>query len=499
LFWLRAPAFFAAQRTDTNPMTSLLDQAYSIEDFRRQGHALIDLLADHLAAATSDAPDQKTIQYRAPEPQLGYWQHDFQQPPGDPLALFQDAIDKSIHLHSKRYMGHQTTPPLPVTVLSAAVAAALNQGQAVYEMGMVGNTLEKILTDHLAQKLGLGPDASGFLTSGGSLGNLTALLAARAAAGDTWNAGAHAQSRLAVLVSEEAHYCIDRAARIMGLGSEGIIKVPVNERFEMRTDLLEPYYQQALADGLQVLCVVGCACSTSTGSYDNLAEIAAFCRQHGLWFHVDGAHGAPVVYSPRYRHLIAGIEQADSVVIDYHKMMMTPSLSTAVLFKRSSDSYRTFSQRAQYLWAEQQEPEEWYNGGKRSLECTKNMAVLNAYTLYRTYGDDLFRENVERLYDLAATFATMLKERPAFELAYEPACNIVCFRYRSSGDVGTLNLEIRRLLLEEGRFFLVQTVLRGQPYLRVSLMNPLTTTKELTELLDTIEQKGTLLLSQHNY
>ncbi|MBZ9731702.1 aminotransferase class I/II-fold pyridoxal phosphate-dependent enzyme, partial [Salegentibacter sp. JZCK2] len=280
------------------------------------------------------------ISWQHPEEQLKYWQHDFSKPTlEEPMELFTDVMEKSVQVHRRKYLGHQTTPTLPVTVLSGALISLLNQGMGVYEMGMVGNTLEKILTEDLAQTLGYSAEASGFVTSGGSLGNLTALLAARAAVTKVWRKGYEEGLKPAVLVSDEAHYCIDRAARIMGFGDEGIIKVPVNDRFQLRTELLEEYYQKAVADGRQVICVVGCAGTTSTGSYDDLETIADFCKQYSIWFHVDGAHGAPAAFSTHYKYLVKGIEQADSVVVDYHKMMMTPSLSTALIFKRGSDAY----------------------------------------------------------------------------------------------------------------------------------------------------------------
>ena len=402
-------------------------------------------------------------------------------------------LDRSVQVHRKRYLGHQTTPTLPVTILSSAATALLNQGMGVYEMGMVGNTLEKILTEHLAAKLGFTQEASGFITSGGSLGNLTALLAARAAATNIWENGQEEGQKLAVMVSEEAHYCIDRAVRIMGLGSEGIIKVPVNDKFQIRVELLEQYYQQAVSEGKQVISLIGCAGTTSTGSYDDLEAMAAFSRKHNIWFHIDGAHGAPAAFSPKYKHLIKGIEQADSVIVDYHKMMMTPSLSNAVLFKQGANAYRTFSQRAQYLWADQN-TEEWYNGGKRTFECTKAMTALNVYTIFRTYGEDIFRQNIECLYELAERFAALIREHENLELAYEPQCNIVCFRYKAAdADLNVLNKQIRQQLLEEGRFYIVQTILNGNLYLRVSLMNPLATTTELKELLQAVEEKAMAL------
>ncbi|WP_017731532.1 pyridoxal phosphate-dependent decarboxylase family protein [Nafulsella turpanensis] len=476
---------------------NIFEQAFSAEDFRKQGHALIDMLADYLSDTNSNKQEQGlAIPWQAPEKQLDYWQQDFaRRPLHDPLALFKETMARSVKVHHRRYLGHQTLPTLPLSVLSTAVTTMLNQGMGVYEMGMVGNTLEKVLTEHLAGVLGFGAEASGFITSGGSLGNLTALLAARAVATGIWSKGYKDQPQPAVLISEEMHYCIDRSVRMMGFGSEGIIKVPVNERFQLRTELLEEYYQQALADGKQVIAVVGCAGTTSTGSYDDLEAIAAFCQQHQLWFHIDGAHGAPAAFSPQYKHLVKGIEKADSVVVDFHKMMLTPSLSTAVIFKRGSDAYRTFSQRAQYLWSEQ-DSEEWYNGGKRSFECTKAMTSLNVYTIFRTYGDEIFKENIERLYGLAKIFADLICNNKNLELAYEPEANIVCFRHKTEKDSSRFNAAIRQQLLEEGHFYIVQTILNGELYLRVSLMNPLTSEKELKDLLEEVEKKAADLMKK---
>lgn len=466
-------------------MDPILEKAYSIEDFRKNGHQVIEMLADYLENAMSNRDNDTVMPWRTPEDQLAYWQGDFSRPSdGDPVALFKDVMARSIQIHRKKYFGHQTAATLPISALSAAVSTMMNQGMGVYEMGMVGNALEKVLTEFVAQKLGFGQEASGFITSGGSLGNLTALLAARAVPTDVWENGLQQNQNFAIMVSEESHYCIDRAVRIMGLGAQGIIKVPVNDRFQMRTDLLEEYYQQAVAQGKKVLAVVGCSGTTSTGSFDDLVGIGDFCAQHQLWFHVDGAHGAAAAFAPKYQSLITGIERADSVILDFHKMMMTPSLSTAVIFKRGADAFSTFSQRAQYLWSEQSS-EEWYNSGKRSFECTKVMTSLNVYTIFKTYGEEIFQKNVETLFGLAAEFAAMIDENPEFELAYQPECNIVCFRYHQDQ---RMNQMIREQLMMEGKFYIVQTILNGEHYLRVSIMNPLSTIDDLRGLLAEIER-----------
>ncbi|HEY0176955.1 MAG TPA: aminotransferase class V-fold PLP-dependent enzyme, partial [Pedobacter sp.] len=357
-------------------MNDLILKSYSPETFRQQAHQLADLLADQLEES-QDTTTAHAIRWEAPEDQLAYWQNDFNSPLiDDPMDLFRSVISRSINLHSRGYMGHQTPPPLPVTALTAALVAFLNNGMAVYEMGMAGNAMEKIITGKLAAKFGFDEEASGIITSGGTLGNLTALLAARAAVID-----AQASSgELAIMISGEAHYSIERAVRIMGLNTDHIIKVPVNERFQIRTDALEACYQEATDKGLRVFCIIGCACSTAIGAYDDLKAIGTFAGNHGLWFHVDGAHGAPAIFSDTYKHLLEGIEQANSVVIDFHKMMLAPSLSTAVIFKSGKEGRRTFSQKAEYLWQDQQ-ADEWYNSGKQTFECTKPMMILHTYTI----------------------------------------------------------------------------------------------------------------------
>lgn len=462
-----------------------LQDAFSATDFRKNAHQLVDLMADYLENAQSRQLE-KVIPFEAPEKSLAFWQEDFENGKGDLNDFFANVISLSNHLHHPRYMGHQVTPPLPVTAMAGMLSHLLNNGMAVYEMGLVTNPLEKILSDLLAQKIGFDKNAGGLLTSGGTLATLTALLTARAAQTGVWEEGS--TEKLAVMVSEEAHYCVDRAARIMGLGNEGIIKIPTNEKFQIRTDLLEKYYQDAQNKGIKIFCIVASVCSTSTGSYDDLKEIAAFAQKHGLWLHADGAHGGAVIFSEKYKHKVQGLYLADSVVIDWHKMLMTPALATAVIYRNDEDSYKTFQQKAQYLWANQ-ESKDWFNSGKRTFECTKLMMSLKIYSILKAHGEGIFEENVNYLYDLGANFAEIIRKHPKFELAVAPECNIVCFRYceAEKSKLNEINANIRKALLETGKFYIVQTTLKEQLYLRVALMNPLTNQNDLNDLLDEIQ------------
>ncbi len=465
----------------------ILQKIYAPEHFRTQGHALIDLLADYLEAVQTRR-EPTAIPYQTPENALDYWQKDFEKPIiDDSTALFADVLAHSTRLHHPHVMGHQVPPPAPIAALAGLVSGVLNQGMAVYEMGMVANPMERVVTDFLAQKLGFDAKSNGLLTSGGTLANLTALLAARAALfPNAWTEVL--PEKIAVMVSEEAHYCVDRAVRIMGLGSAGIIKIPSDAAFRMRTDLLESYLERADTEGVRVFAIVGSCCSTSTGSHDDLAEIADFAEKHNIWFHADGAHGGAAIFSKKYAPILRGVERADSVVVDFHKMLLTPALATALIFKRGSDSFNTFQQRAEYLWASTEA--DWYNSGKRTFECTKLMMSLKIYTLLRLYGASAFEAQVDKLYDLGKTFGQIIAARPHFELAVVPDCNIVCFRLTPPNvpDLDSFNQKIREKVIEKGDFYILQTNLRGRVFLRTALMNPLIETQDLLDLLTHLEE-----------
>ncbi len=467
--------------------SNALEKAYDPSDFRKLGHQVVDMLADHIEMVQTNA-EHPVIPYKDPEDELAYWQQDFSSDT-EILDVFKNILNHSINVHHPRYMGHQVAVPTLVSGLAGLMSDLLSNGTGVYEMGMAANAIEKIITDKVAHRIGYNSDASGFLTSGGTLANLTALLAARKAKAPSavWELG-H-REKLAVLVSEEAHYCIDRAARILGMGSEGIIKIPVDDHFKINTSLLNSYYNRAKSEGYHVIALIGCACSTATGSYDDLQSLADFAEEHNLWFHIDGAHGGAVVFSDHYKYLVNGISRADSVVIDFHKMLMTPALNTGLIFKKSEEAYTTFEQQAQYLW-DSQHTKEWYNSGKRTFECTKSMMAIKIYTILKTYGEEIFGHNVDRLYQMASVFAKMIDKRPDFELALMPEANIVNFRYTNvhQDDINTVNAEIRQRLIKSGTFYIVQTRIHGNLYLRTTIMNPLTKESDLIALLDEIEK-----------
>lgn len=474
--------------------TKLLHTAYNGALFQKEGQDLVGQIATYLDQ-TVNGESAKVIHWTAPDDEYAFWQ-EFSTQKHSISELFQTVLARSIHTHHPKYIGHQVAPTVPVSALATLLSAQLNNGMAVYEMGAASTAIERLVIERFTQAIGY-TKGDGFLTSGGTLGNLTALLAARRAfkKEDIWNEG-H-QSKLAVLVSEEAHYCIDRAARIMGLGEHGIVKVPVDIHYQMRTDLLESYYQDALATGYEVIAIVGSAPSTSTGVYDNLEAVSAFAKAKQIWFHIDAAHGGGAIFSSKYKHLLKGVEQADSVIIDGHKMMGTSAITTAVLFKESEASYVTFEQKAQYLWEKNEDPD-WFNMAKRTFECTKSMMSLRFFAIINAHGMAFFDDFVTTLFDAGLHFGEQVKEQKDFELALAPVSNIVCFRYVKGcrpEDYDLLNQKIRRALLEDGEFYIVATQLKQGYYLRTTFMNPFTTQEHTTALLSKIRDIASHLIS----
>jgi len=454
---------------------------------------VVDLLADYLARA--EAGDLPVLPPSSPRELLATWPAEFPEDAGGPLrGLLERVIAEANHLHHPGYVGHQVSAPLPTAALCDLVAALLNNGMSVYEMGPSATVMERAVLAWMGSRLGFPSECGGVLTSGGAAGNLTALLAARQsrAGFDVWQEGLLGGAPLAILVAEQAHYCVERSARIMGLGTAGVVKVPVDARFRMQTDALPAAYQAATRQGRRVIAVVASACSTATGAFDPLEAIADFCEKQGLWMHVDGAHGASAALSPKYRALVRGIERADSVVWDAHKMMMIPALATAVLFRNGRRAHAAFAQEASYLFAEQEGVDEW-NVAARTLECTKRMIGFKLYASLAVHGTRVFEDHVTHCFDLGKAFAQHLRAAEGFELPTEPDCNIVCFRYAPQGvsrgaELDALQERIRRRILADGKFYLVQTRLPDGLYLRVTLINSLTTEKELVRLIDAVRE-----------
>jgi L-2,4-diaminobutyrate decarboxylase len=466
-----------------NQRSDRLAAGYDPDQFAAQAASITELLRDHLVRTASRQgavwPPAKPSEVleRWPDPESG---------PTDTLEhLLADVLAGSTHQHHPGFVGQQLAAPPPFVGPVSMVAAILNNSAAVFEGAPVAIALECRVLTWMIRKVGYGEQAAGVLTSGGSLGALTALLAMRQAKmrPDIWQEGLWEAQPGAVLVCREAHYCNRRACAILGFGERFVLPVETDANFAMDLGSLEAAYHQARSLGARPLAVVANAGSTATGTHDDLEAIGGFCDEHDLWLHVDAAHGGSALLSSRYAPLLRGIDRADSIVWDAHKLLLMPGMCTGVLFRNRAHLDNTFRQQATYLLSGP--TASWYEPAARNFETTKPAIVLPLYVALRTLGVKFFEEYIDYVYDLARAFADELQSRPHFELLVRPESNIVCFRWRATPEeVDALQLRLREAVNLRGRFFIMRTTLRGATWLRVVLMNPATRLADLRALLD---------------
>ena len=487
------------------------------------GHRLASSLAAHLARAEQSAgvvlpwvePPEAVRQAAefvkaAPGPDI--------HPSVDDLAhhfadLVRTMLDRGLNLHDPRYIGHQVPAPVPLAGLFDAVGSVTNQVMAIYEMGPWATAVEQAMIQEMGAAIGWAPDCfAGAVTHGGSLANLTALLTARnVALGDVWEQGLAAPARAtasgadplppALLAHADAHYSVARAAGILGIGSRQIVSVGLDERGRMDPRLLDEELTRLRARHQPIVAVVACACATPIGAFDPLEEIAAVCQRHGVWLHVDAAHGGAAVLSDQHRHLLAGLEQADSVALDAHKMLFVPGLCAFVFYRDKRHRFEAFQQDAPYLFDPAAPGLAEYDSGTKTVECTKRAAAFGLWGVWCLFGRQLFADMVDVTFALGRTLYEKLQAADDFVPLHVPECNIVAFRHipaalrdASAERVGAFQLELRRRLIESGEFYIVPCVRDGVGALRVTIINPLTTPAHLDRLMAALRRKGRELL-----
>jgi L-2,4-diaminobutyrate decarboxylase len=409
----------------------------------------------------------------------------------DFTAFLQRYLAHSVQLHSPRHIAHQVSVPDYPAAIAALVNGFTNNPMAIYEMGPAAATIEFAVVNWMLEKVGWTPQpvrprpgsrhSAGVLTHGGSLANLTALLAARArAAPDAWERGAPAD--LAVLTAPGSHYSVARAVAILGMGSNAIYTLPANRFGVIDPDGLEQAVTDVHASGRRCMALVANACQTATGLHDPLRPIGEFCAANDIWLHVDACHGATALLAARSRQLLDGIELADSLVWDAHKMMQVPVICAAVLFRRSECFDEAFHQDASYL--AYGKDADSYDSLPRAIECTKSGLGFKIFMNLAWRGERALGDYVDDRYAAARRFHDIIAERPGFECPYRPESNILCFRY---GDDDDLMEAIRERMMRDGAFHITSAIIGGRRHLRLTVMNKRTDEATIRRLLTTIE------------
>jgi L-2,4-diaminobutyrate decarboxylase len=421
-------------------------------------------------------------------------------------SLVRETLARGQNMHHPHYVGHQVPAPVPLAGLFDLVGSVTNQVMAIYEMGPWATAVEHAVVDAVGDRLGFAPHSfSGLVTSGGTLANLTGLLAARnVVLGDSWTAGlGGARPAPVIVVHADAHYSVTRSAGILGLGTNQIVSASLDDRRRMDPTRLDETLRGLRSRGVPIVAVSGAACATPIGAFDPIPEIVDVCRRHDVWLHIDAAHGGALAFSPRHRHLVAGIEQADTVVCDAHKMMFMPALCAMLFYRDPAHRLAAFHQEAPYLFDPLAPELAQYDSGVANLECTKRAAAFGVWGVWSLLGPQIFADMVDVTIETARRFYELLIEADDFETLHEPQCNIVAFRHLPAalGDASTqqvdqFQLQLRRRVIEAGEFYLVQSRIDGRPVLRTTIMNPLTTPDDMRDLISCLRRQGAELLAE---
>ncbi|HZF13243.1 MAG TPA: pyridoxal-dependent decarboxylase [Thermoanaerobaculia bacterium] len=471
------------------------------DEFRRAMHRVADLVADYLeqvgdypvlpriapgdvAAALPAAPpleaeplDRVLDDYqRLIEPNVTHWNH-----PGF-LAYF--AITGS-----------------GPGILGEALAAGLNVNAMLWRTGPAPTELEERTCDWLRQMMDLPEGFSGHINDTASISSLLALAVARHRLPGVDVRGKGLAGRpevppLTVYASDQAHSSIDKGAILLGIGHENVRRIESDAAFRMSVPALAAAIARDRAAGRLPMAVVATAGTTSTTSVDPLPEIADLCEQEGLFLHVDAAYAGSAAICPEHRALMAGMERADSIVVNPHKWMFTP-VDCSVLFVRDPALLRSaFSLVPEYLRTDEAGVTNLMDLG---IQLGRRFRSLKLWMVIRTFGVEGLRERIREHCALARWLAGAIEAAAGFEVAAPVPFSVVCFRAKVEGGAEAEDRFNERLLAAinaAGPFFLSHTVLQGRYTLRVAIGNLRTTRADVEELWDLVRGSAARLRAE---
>jgi aromatic-L-amino-acid/L-tryptophan decarboxylase len=438
------------------------------DEMRRLGYAVVDRMVEH-ATGVRDLPPVRVGDPKELMAALGGPPPDG---PGDAAAELDRLLNEVIPFGQRgdhpRLFARISSPSNYVSALADALGAGFNVFAGSWTGGSGPATIELVVLDWLRGWCGMPEGTEGVLTSGGSVANLLALGAARAAHGGE-----------VVYASDEAHAALTKGAGVLGLTARVL---PADDRQRLDPAALREAIAADREAGQRPLAVMATAGTTSTGAVDPLPELAALCREQELWLHVDGAYGAPAVLTERGRTALEGIGEADSLVLDPHKWLFQPYEAGCLLVREPGTLERAFSLDGPYLRDTAGGAVDFRN---RGLQLTRGSRALKLYLSLRVFGLDAFRAAIDHGQDLAEHAEATLRERPGWEIVTPAQLGIVNFRREGDDELQT---EIGVAMVSEGYAAPSTTIVGGRVALRLCTINPRTTREEIEETIRRMER-----------
>ncbi|HEX3548784.1 MAG TPA: pyridoxal-dependent decarboxylase [Candidatus Elarobacter sp.] len=400
------------------------------------------------------------------------------------------------HWNHPRFFAYFAISAARVTVLAEALAAALDVNAMLWRTSPAATELEDVTLGWLRRMLGL-PDAfHGIVYDTASIGGFTALAAARESLDlDIRTRGMGGRDDLPALrvyVTEHTHSHVEKGAIALGVGREGVVKVPVDDGYAMRADALARAIDDDVAHGRRPMCAVATVGTTSTTSSDPVDAIRAVTRDRGVWLHVDAAYGGPAAILPEFRYLLDQARGADSIVVNPHKWLFVP-VDLSVLYVRDPELLRrTFSLASDVLVSFETGVHNYMDYG---LQLGRRFRALKLWFALRTFGVDGIRERLRRHVALAQELASWIEREPGWEVVAPHPLSVVCFRYAPdpAEDAATndaRNQAILDAVNATGEVFLSSTRLHGRLVLRIAIGNERTTRDDVALAWDLLRREA---------
>jgi len=414
-------------------------------------------------------------------------------------STLRTVVANSIAVAHPHTAAHLHCPPLLLALAAEVVISTLNQSMDSFDQAPIATVVEQKLIRWLCAEAGLPKTADGTFTTGGSQSNYMGLLLARDAyAKKHWNWSTQKSGlppeagRLRILCSEIAHFTVEKSASQLGLGTDAVVRVAVDDQFRMNPSSLRESLAILRAQNLLPMAVVATAGTTDFGSVDPLIELATLAREAGAWLHVDAAYGGALLFSSQHRAKLQGIEAADSVSIDFHKLFWQP-IPCSVFLLRDASHFDAIKLHADYLNPELHEDEGIPNLVTTSLLTSRRFDALKLWISFQTLGRIKLAAMIDRTIELAAHAAKVIRNTPQLELICEPQLSTVVFRYipaRAGLDPDQINATLRQRLFDRGQAVIGHTRVHNRQCLKFTCMNPAITEAQMEALIRMVVDQG---------
>lgn len=433
------------------------------------------LIDDYLEK--NDSPETKVVEYKDPK-ELSAILSSKNFESGSFESLIQAIktyLKYSVRTGHKQYFNQLWAGYSMPALLGEIFAALSNTSMYTYEVAPAATLLERELTEKMCSLLGF-RQGEGLLVTGGSNANLIAMLCARnEKMGNVMAKGLTGGKRPVIFISDQAHYSFFKGANICGIGMDNVVKISSDDNGRMIPNELEKAIIKCTQQGDLPLFVAATAGTTVLNAFDPIDEIAKIAQKNGIWFHVDGALGGSAVFSAKHRHLLSGIEKADSVAWNPHKMLGLPLICSAILIRQKGRLLSMSHSEdidAQYIF--HHEENSGYDLGPKSLQCGRRVDSLKLWLAWLFYGEQGFEKRVDRLFDLAAYAEERISSEKKLKLMAPRQALSVCFRYvpDAEQDLNSFNVTLREKLYREGLSMVNYATIGKNKVIRLVTMNP---------------------------